>query len=435
MRRAIPISTIKSPGTAVLRSPRVSQLLVAAFLSRAAVAASPLALLVALASVYGFATAGLIDGVYTLILALFGPLRARILDHFQPRTSLFVMGAVALSSMAGVSIVIAEKGPWWAALALIVLSGLTMPPLNAALRVSWRQTVQGDEQLKVVHTADSIVEELAFVTGPALAGLGFVLLSDTTAYVAVIALIAVALALFLVVTWRYDLGRRPSQQDGGDTSLTSTPVVQSPPLLATLRRLIGPWAYSKMFFIACPLFAMGFVFGGLGVYVPAYAASLGSVGWSGVILALISVGGVIGGIVYGSKRWDIPLWARYRWLILAFLIPCVFMVFASPLWALGVLIFLCGLSVTPVLSSAFLLVDDELPITVRHEATAWVGASTDLTNGISAIIVGSLVANQRWSTALLVIGAVSLACLLAIMSLWSRRTTSWSAKDTHAHAE
>lgn len=111
------------------------------------------------------------------------------------------------------------------------------------------------------------------------------------------------------------------------------------------------------------------------------------------------------------------------------------MAFASPLWALGVLIFLCGLSVTPVLSSAFLLVDEELPITVRHEATAWVGASTDLTNGISAIIIGSLVANQRWSTALLVIGAVSLACLPAIMSLWSRRTTSWSMKDTHAHAE
>lgn len=61
-----------------------------------------------------------------------------------------------------------------------------------------------------------------------------------------------------------------------------------------------------MFFIACPLFAMGFVFGGLGVYVPAYTASLGSVGWSGVILALISVGGVIGGIVYGSVRWDLP---------------------------------------------------------------------------------------------------------------------------------
>jgi hypothetical protein len=394
-------------GLAALAQRRVLHLLGVAFLSRVAVAATPLALLVALADVYGFGVAGLIDGSYTVVLAGLGPLRARVLDRVGQRAALIAMGTVAMCCMALVVVAIARVWPWPVTLALIVAAGLSAPPLNAALRVSWRQAVTGPEALKVVHLADSIVEELGFVIGPALAGLGFALLAPQVTYRLAVLGVGASVVLYLSAAWRYRLGERPAPDSGagGDGAGTAE---------RRARRWLGPLGEPPMVPILAPLLVMGFMFGGLGVFIPAYTLHLGMLGWSGPIIALISVGGVTGGIVYGALHWEASLWTRHRLLATGFVIPCCMLAFADRPWLLGALLLLAGLFVTPLFGTAFLLVDSAISPHTRHEASAWVGASTDLANGVSAIAIGALVARAQWRPALLVLSAAALVCLVLI---------------------
>ncbi|GAB7189025.1 hypothetical protein ATKI12_8856 [Kitasatospora sp. Ki12] len=403
---------IDRTGLAVLTKPRVAHLLTVSFISTITRGAVPLALLVALASVYGFGVGGLIDGVYTLLLAGLGPFRARALDMFGQRAVLLVMGALSLTFQGLIVLAIAGNWPWFTTLALIIAAGMTSPPLGSALRVSWRQAVDGPEQLKVVHSANSIIEELGFVVGPAAAGLGFALFhGGQGAYRASVLAGTASLLLYLAAASKYQLGHK-SQKEAPPVDAEG-----SARLAQRVRRWLGPLSEPPMIPLVAPLLVMGLMFGGLGVFIPAYTRHLDMLGWSGPIISLISVGGVVGGIAYGALRWETGLWQKYRSLVTGFALPCCLLPFATTPWVLGVLLLLAGLFVTPIFSSAYLLVDDVISQRTRYEANAWVGSSTDLANGASAIAIGYLVAREQWRWALIVLGAVALLCL-ALLRLW-----------------
>ncbi|MGW1412539.1 hypothetical protein [Streptomyces sp. NPDC002403] len=146
---------------------------------------------------------------------------------------------------------------------------------------------------------------------------------------------------------------------------------------------------------------MGCIFGGTGILVPAYTQTQHATPWLGLLLAAISTGGVIGGILYATLDWKAGLWRKYQLLTLGFTLPTTLLFLARPLWLLATLLLLAGLFVTPLFINAFLLIDATANDDTRIEANAWVGASTDITGGIMAITIGALAQHHRWDTALL----------------------------------
>ncbi|MBW4717317.1 hypothetical protein [Saccharothrix obliqua] len=109
-----------------------------------------------------------------------------------------------------------------------------------------------------------------------------------------------------------------------------------------------------------------------------------------------------------------------------------------PLWLLATLLVLSGLFVTPVFINAFLLVDSSIDERLRHEANTWVGASTDVANGIIAIAIGALVTGQKWDTALALLSGCAIAGLLIVLALsrtaTMRRTVSPSESSINTAA-
>ncbi|MET3811050.1 MFS transporter [Arthrobacter sp. UYEF3] len=363
-----------------------------------------MALLVALAHPYGFGTAAFVDGVYTLILACLGPLRSRIVDHLGQRKALLVMGVLSAVALGGVAFLVNVSAPWQLVLALVVIAGLVSPPLSAAVRVSWRQVVNPEtDELKVVHSADSVITEVGFILGPTLAGLGFGYLGGAMTYTLAVAASIAGLVIFLAVAWAHTL-----RIDGEEADAP-------PPREVTfLTRVAGPLADRRMLVILVPLIGMGFVFGGIGVFTPAYSEHLGIPQTSGIIIAMISVGGVIGGVIYGALPWRLGLWKKYVYLGLGFLIPSCFMAFGTNLWSLMLILPLCGLFVTPLYINAYLLVDSVIPLRMRHEANAWLGSGTDVANGISAIVVGTFISRQDWQGALWAIAGLAVIGILSL---------------------
>ncbi|EYT65570.1 hypothetical protein H489_0106885 [Curtobacterium flaccumfaciens UCD-AKU] len=386
-------------------------------MARIAAAATPLALLVALAQPYGFATAAIVDGVYTILLAVLGPFRGRLVDRFGARRALVPMAAIASVALGLVAVSVTVVLPWQLTLVFVVLAGAAAPPISAALRVEWSEVVGGDADLtRVAHSLDSLLEESAFVVGPLLAGLGLATMGGAASYsVAAGLTIASTIVYLLLYVIRSRRAAPMSTEQAASTDESPTSELRGPVI-----RILGALSSVSVLRILAPLAAMGFVFGGIDVYAPAYATHLGAVGLSGVILAMVSVGGVIGGVWYSMASWDKPLWHKYIALTFGFGMPILGLVLASNVWVMCILLALAGLAVTPLYINAYLLVDSDVPRPIRHEANLWLGASTDLANGASAILVGLLVSNALWFEARASISALALVCLTLLTLLFAK---------------
>jgi len=383
-----------------LATPAVLRLMGIALLSRTVIAALPIVLLVCMAGPYGYGIAAVVNGTYVLVLALLGPLRGRVVDRVGQLRAFTVMGLSAITFMAMVAVSVDNVWPWWATLVLVLGAGLTTPPFNAALRTSWRQVVAGKEALAVAHSTDSIVEELCFVLGPAGAGLLIVLLEPKQAYALTVAVYTLSTLSYLYMARRYRLGTKAT---------------------ATGHGWLGALAQPKMYQIMIPLVVMGCLLGGVSIYVPAVTQARGQLIWLGPLLAMISVGGVIGGVAYGLVPNTHGLWRKYRLLGVGLVLPACLLLFADALWALGALLVLSGLFVTPLYISAYLLVDKEIDGHVKHEANVWVGSSANIANGVTAMAVGALVAGQNWWAARVLLSTVA-AIGLAGFVIWLKRS-------------
>ncbi|MGI5461065.1 MFS transporter [Streptomyces sp. CA-249302] len=399
-------AAVARTGLAVLARSSVGGLLAIAFLSRVTAAVLPITLLVGLAQTYGYGRAGIVNGSGTLVLALLVPLRGRVLDRFGHRRPLLLMAATATTLMSLAAVSVGLRWPWWSPLLFVVAASMTSPPLNAALRSSWRTLVDGQKELKTVHSADSVLEEAGFVVAPLAAGLAILVFGARHAYEVTVGCYVLVVIGYLVMARRWGLSR-PA------TGAAPVPADRR----SVRRRWLGPLAEPRMLMILLPLLVMGCVFGGMGVYTPAYTEHVDAVAWLGPLLAAISVGGVVGGIAYGLVPWEADLWHKFRLLVLGFALPACFLFAARSLWLLAALLLCAGLFVTPLFINAFLLVDATVTDDVRNEANTWVGASTDIANGVIAMLVGALVAGQHWQTTRLLLSGCAFAGVLLAL-LW-----------------
>ncbi|MGW6072025.1 MFS transporter, partial [Streptomyces anulatus] len=377
----------------LLTRPPVRGLLTIAFLARTTSAVLPITLLLALAQSHGYTRAALVSGGYTFVIAFCAPLRGRLLDRFGAHRMLTVMSTVTALFLGLVACSIEFRWPWWTTLPLVIAATLSSPPLNAALRSSWRRLATDEAQLKAVHSADSVLEEAGFVLAPLAAGVTIALLGPRHAYEAAAACFITVTVLYLVAARRHQLGTTRATP----SSKTSRPGRD----VRRGRRWLGALAVPGMTAILLPLLVMGCVFGGTSVLVPAYIQHQHATFWLGPLLAATSIGGVIGGILYATTGWKAGLWRKYQLLTLGFTLPATLLFLARPLWLLASLLFLAGLFVTPLFINAFLLIDATTTDDTRVEANTWVGASTDIPNGIMAVIIGTLAEHHRWDTALL----------------------------------
>lgn len=386
-----------------LATPAVLRLMGIALLSRTIIAALPIVLLLCMAGPYGYGIAAVVNGTYVMVNAILGPLRGRVVDRFGQWRAFTVMGLTAVTFMVLVAVSVDNVWPWWTSLALVLGAGLTTPPFNAALRTSWRRVVADQDALRVAHSTDSIVEEVCFVLGPATAGMLVVLLEPKRAYGIAVAAYALTTLSYVYTARRYGLGGEKAAPAG------------------TGRRRLGALGERTMYRIMLPLIVMGSLLGGVSIYVPAVTQARDQLIWLGPLLAMISVGGVIGGVLYGLVPREEGLWRKYRTLGLGLVAPACLLVAADPLWTFGALLVLSGLFVTPLFISAYLLVDKEIDRHVKHEANIWVGSSANIANGITAMAVGSLVAGQNWLAARALLSAVAAGGVAVFLS-WIRKT-------------
>ncbi len=357
---------------AVLRIPHASRTFAAALLGRLSYGMVPLAMLLSVREATGsYAAAGLAVACFGATSVLLSPVRAGFVDRHGPRRALPPMAGVYALLLAALAAVTAGDGVGAAAAAgPAAAAGAFTPPLGPVMRVLWSDLVPA-RLLARAYSLDSVAEELLLVAGPLLVGA-----------VVSVALPAAGLAAGagLILTGTLALVSSPAARSrtpaGRPVRRTRAPGPAPGPRPALLR---GNPAMRQAVVGAA---GVGACLGALQLLVVAFADAHGADGLVPWILAAMSAGSAVGGLVYGAVAWRSSVAGRLPVLAAALGLLLAATGLSPHPYALVAWAALFGLFVAPGITTAYLVADASAAPGSRTRAGAWV--NTALNAGTSA---------------------------------------------------
>ncbi|MGW1257900.1 MFS transporter [Streptomyces sp. NPDC002513] len=380
---------------AVLRVPYARRTFVAALAGRLSYGMVSLAVMLSLTRATGsYALAGTVLALFGAMTVLLSPLRAALVDRYGPRRALIPMAFGYAGLLAVLAAATLRPGaPALLLGALAVAAGAFPPPLGPTMRTVWRELVDDRRLLQRAYGLDGVAEELLFVSGPLLVGV-VVRWAPPAAAVAVSALLVAAGTVAFVASPAV-AGARPDAVEARRSGGRS-------------RRARG---------LASPVLGAagaGLAVGALELLVLAFAQERryddSAAAW---VLAALSAGSVVGGLLNGAVDWRVSARARLPLLALAPGLVVAVAGLAPGLASLTVAGACAGLFIAPALTTAYLLADASAPPGLRTRAGAWVNTAVNAGGSAGSAAAGALVGRLPLWLCFAVSGAVTCAAALA----------------------
>jgi MFS family permease len=339
----------------------------------------------------GYGLAGALAAVYGVANAVGQPVLGRLVDLYgQPRVQL---PAAVLSALAMTVFAFCGTDPLPLAYAAVGAAGLFTPPLEGGLRALWPSVLGREEQVHTAYAMDAVAQEVMFTVGPLLVTL-CVSVWDERAALLVLNLLGVLGALSVAVSppsraWRS--APREAHWLGA---------LRSPGLLA----LLGAF------------FFVGIALGSITVASVSYSDGHGGDVVYGWLMAGLGLGALVGGSVYGARRWSGVPERRLRVLV-ALLAVCYLPLMLRPgAVAMVLLSVVSGVFLAPCIACAFVLVDRHAPGGTVTEAFSWLVTTFTVGASVGTGVAGPVVqaGGTLWGFAVPgAAGAVSLLVLVA----------------------
>lgn len=384
---------------ALFSAPGFGRLLASSILGRLPSGMFSLALLLFVrAHTHSFLAAGVAVAAFSLAGAAIGPLLGALADRVG-QTRVLLPAACAQAALLVAVVAVAQAGaPVAVDVVLVALAGATQPPIAGCVRALWSHVARDDEALETAYALDATTQELIWTLGPLLVGATAVVLSPAAAVLACAAITVFGTAFFAASKPPSEDSRAPAPERSRAGALAS------PGLRALLATVL----------------LAGVVIGAVEVALPALAVERGARWSAGPLLALFSVGSMVGGVAYSARRWRGSIGPRYVLLLAAMAAGVAPLVVVHALSAAYPLSALAGLGLAPMLSCQFSLVGALAPAGAATEAFTWHRGATIAGMAAGSTLGGSLVDAHGAGGAFAVgFAGVALACLLAL--LWRRR--------------
>ncbi|WP_327697751.1 MFS transporter [Streptomyces sp. NBC_00459] len=358
---------------AVLRIPYARRTFATALLGRLSYGVVPLSVMLAVTRASGsYAVAGTVMALFGATVVLLAPARAALIDRYGPRRALVPLLLAHLTALGLLTVAVWRPGaPVFVLGSLTAFAGACVPPLGPTMRAVWSGIAEDRQLLQRAYSLDGVAEELLFVSGPLLVG---VLAGFTVPAVGIVvgaALMAAGTAGFVTspaVRGMRPAARKAPRGTGGGRRV--------------LGRIRGPVGAAA---------GVGLALGSLDLLVVVFAGQRGhggaSVAW---VLAALSAGSAVGGLLNGAVAWRRP--ARVRLALLAFGLGLALLGagLAPGLGTLTLALTLAGVFVSPALTTAYLIADEAVTPEVRVRAGAWVNTATNAGSTIGAAGAGVL---------------------------------------------
>lgn len=359
------------------------RLLAGTLLGRLPNGMAPLAILLLVQADGGsLALGGALCALYGLAAALGQPVLGRLVDrHGQ---TLVTGGATALTTAALLGLpATLHAGQPAAAGAVVVLAGLSTPPLEAGLRALWPSVLPDPEQRRAALSLDTGSQGLIYIAGPPLtAALAHAFSPATaliTAAIAGLAGAAIVLTAKPSRTWQ-PTGRRAS--------------------------LLGPLHHAGLRRLFTALGGVGFALGALTVWAVNSADRQHASWLAGTVPATLSVGSVAAGALLAHRVLPGTPASQLRCAAAAFAVSWLPLLTDPAPWAAVVAVLVPGAILTPLITSAFLTTEALTPPGMVTEAYAWLIAAVGTGQAAGTALAGLTTAHGEHATAALpVLGA------------------------------
>ncbi|MET9439600.1 MFS transporter [Streptomyces sp. NPDC006610] len=376
----------------ILRAKHATRLLVGTLVGRLPNATAAIAIVLFVRAEGGsYSLAGVLAAVYGVANAVGQPVLGRLVDLYgQPRVQL---PAALASALATAVFAVSGTGALALSYAAVAAAGLFTPPLEGGLRALWPSVLRREDQVHTAYAMDAVAQEVMFTVGPLLVTLCVSLWSAQAALLLVNA-VGVLGALSVVLSppsraWRS--APREAHWLGA---------LRSPGLVALL---------------AAFLF-VGVALGSITVAAVSYADGHGGDAVYGWLMAALGLGALVGGSVYGARRWAGAPERRLRVLV-GLLAVCYLplMLMPGPV-AMAALTALAGVFLAPAIACAFVIVDRHAPRGTVTEAFSWLVTTFTVGASVGTGLTGPVL---EWGGALWgfavpgAAGGVSLLVLLA----------------------
>ncbi|PFG30828.1 MFS transporter [Paramicrobacterium agarici] len=344
----------------LLRHPGVGRLISAQLVARFPGGMLSLGFLIFIEHKTGqYADAGLVLAATSIGQAVAGPLTSRWMGRWGMRRVLVLTLAICTLSVLTIALV---PMPLWAYISLGLLTGLSTPPIQPAVRTIYPKIVNST-QLTPLFSLDASAQEIIWVLGPVV---------TTVVATQVGPVWAIALAASLMVI-------------GGTWFIASPEVgqVRIPPS----RRSFGSVLKKPTVLIAT---MTGFLLVGACAAVEAgVVATFGDEGVeAGLVLAIFSVGSLVGGLSLGHA--GITPWSlARRMLIVSFGMAAA--TAALGVWWLAGTLLIAGVGIAPALAVIFAIVSSSVKFSDTAEAYGWIGTGQLIGSAIGSAIAGFLI--------------------------------------------
>ncbi|KAB1989610.1 MFS transporter [Streptomyces triticiradicis] len=376
----------------ILRARHAARLLVGTLVGRLPNATAAIAVVLFVRAGGGtYSLAGALAAVYGVANAVGQPVLGRFVDLYgQPRVQL---PAAVVSALGMVVFALAGTEPVALACAAMAVAGLFTPPLEGGLRALWPSVLGKEEQVHTAYAMDAVAQEVMFTVGPLLVTLCVSLWSAQAALL-VLSAVGVLGALSVVVSEPSRAWRSAPREAHWLGAL------RSPGLLA----LLGAFLF------------IGMALGSITVAAVSYADAHGGDVVYGWMMAGIGLGALLGGVVYGARRWGGAPERRLRVLVALLAVCYVPLVLVPGPVAMTALATLAGVFLAPSIACAFVLVDRHAPAGTVTEAFSWLVTTFTVGASVGTGLAGPVVerGGAGWGFAVPgVAGAAALVVLLA----------------------
>lgn len=404
----------------VLRIPHARRTFATALIGRLSYGIVPLSVMLAVTRASGsYAVAGTVMALFGATVVFLAPTRAALIDRYGPRRALVPMLVAYTSLLALLTAAVWRPGtPAYLLGALTALAGACVPPLGPTMRSVWSRLAPDRALLRRAYSLDAVAEELLFVAGPLLVGVLVGVAAPAAGIVVGAALMVVGAVGFVSSPVMRDMA--PGGGGEGSEGGASVGAGPSGPGQPVLRRIARPVTAAV---------AVGVALGVLDLLVVVFAERHGhggaSVAW---VLAALSAGSAVGGLLNGTVDWRRPAPIRLALLTAALGLALLGAGLAPGLGTLALAMTLAGFFVSPAITTAYLIADEAVGDAARTRAGAWVNTAVNAGSTAGTAAAGALAGRFPVAACFAVTGAAVVLTALAVARGARRERTATVTK-------
>ncbi|WP_169816451.1 MFS transporter [Demequina soli] len=314
-----------------------------------------------------YAMAGRVAAVGTLVWAAQTVPTARLVDRLGQRAAMIPLTAVFVLGAAMAVVTAMSRGPEWLLWVSVAIASV-QGPLGSLTRARWSHLLESDRDIHTAFSLEGALDEVLFVSGPALATVLATLVWPPLGVVVCMTALVIGMTILLAQTATQPAPR--TGDEGGHLGFRLPAAVIAMALVSV---------------------GIGAMFGGFDISVIAFADEAGRQGLSGVVLAFVSGGSLVGGLLYGARHWRTPLWKRTVLTALLMTLSFVALAFSPNLLVLAALGVLAGLTIAPTMTNADTVVQRVVRRDQITEGMAWLRIGMGIGVAFGAWVAGGLI--------------------------------------------